>query len=249
MSALALGCISASAQQKLTLSTYKGTDLTEYSGKKVNVSVSRHLYSGWNTLSLPFSMSEAEVNEAFGNDCRLEKLVGVEKDGMGVKLNFQDCKAEGLKANTPYILHYTGENGTKRIASEEALISAGPASVSFTAEGTGETVTMAAAQQKTDATGLYGILARDNAEANFVSVDNIPNGFYATRCYVKLSGGNATLLSTNHIDASEVTSIATVAQPGERVEVFNLSGVKVADNTDGLQKGIYVVKGKKVMVK
>jgi effector-binding domain-containing protein len=249
MVAFALGCISASAQQTLTLSTYKGTDLSKYDGQTMNVSVSRYLFTGWNTISLPFAMSEEQVNEVFGSDCKLEKLVGVENDGMDVKLNFQDCKKEGIKANTPYILYYTGENGSKQFTAENVLIINGISSVVFTAEGTGETVTMAGAQQQTEPQGLYGILAKANSEASFVNVDATTNGFYATRCYVQMSNGNFTQLKTNHIAAGEVTSITSVAKAGEKVEVYNLSGVKVADSIDGLQPGIYVINGKTVVVK
>ncbi|MBP3213417.1 MAG: hypothetical protein J6M19_01040 [Bacteroidaceae bacterium] len=249
MAAFALSCIGASAQQTLTLSTYKGTDIKKYAGKKMNVTLNRYVFKGWNTISLPISMSEAEVNATFGSDCKLEKLVGVENNGTGVVLNFQNCKAEGIKANTPYILHYAGESGSKKIQAENAEVQEGESAITFTAAGTGETVTMAAAQMQTEAQGLYGILAKDNAEAAFVNVDNTTNGFYATRCYVKLSGGNSTLLTTNHLAEGEVTSINAIAKQGEQVEVYNLSGVKVADSVQGLQKGIYVVKGKKVMVK
>ena len=249
MAAFALGCISASAQQNLTLSTYKGTDLSKYAGKRMNVTVNRYIFKGWNTISLPVSLTEAEVNEAFGSDCKLEKLVGVENDGLSVKLNFQNCKSEGIKANTPYILHYTGESGSKKFVAQDAVVSDGESSVTFTAEGTGETVTMAAARLQTGAEGLYGILAKDNEEASFVNVDDISNGFYATRCYIQMSNGNLAQLRTNHIDAGELTSIQSVAAANEKVEVFNLSGVKVADSINGLQKGIYVVKGKKVVVK
>lgn len=249
MAAFALGCISMSAQETMTLSTYQGTDLKKYVGKNMNVSVSRYVFKGWNTISLPFALSEAQVNEVFGSDCKLEKLVGVERDGVNVKLNFQNCKSEGIQANTPYILHYTGENGSKKFIAENVVITEDEASISFTAEGTGETVTMGTAKMKQEAEGLYGILARDNAEASFVNVDATTNGFYATRCFVRLSNGNSTTLTTNHI-AEDVSSIKAVATTNnEKVEVYNLSGVKVANSLKGLQKGIYMVKGKKIMVK
>ena len=248
MAAFALGCISASAQESLTLSTYQGTNIAKYNGKTLPVSVSRYVFNGWNTIALPFSMTEEQVNETFGNDCRLEKLVGVENDGSNIRLNFQNCKAEGIKANTPYILYYTGETGTKKFKSDSKAVVDATAELTFTAEGTGETVTMACARMKTKAQGLYGILAKDNAEATFVNVDDITSGFLATRRYIQLSNGNSTLLTTNHI-GSDVTAINAVAKANEKVEVYNLSGVKVADNVNGLQKGIYIVKGKKVMVK
>ena len=247
LAAFALGCISASAQKTLTLSTYKGTDLAKYDGQTLNVSVSRYLFTGWNTISLPFAMSEDQVNEVFGSDCKLEKLVGVENDGVDVILNFQDCKKEGIKANTPYILNYTGENGTKQFTTENALIVNGIASLVFTAEGTGEKITMAAAQQQTEPQGLYGILAKDNSEAAFVNASETANGFYATRCYVKMENGNSKMLKTVHI--GDAASIKSVVNANEKVEVFNLSGVKVADSIEGLEPGIYVVKGKTVFVK
>ncbi len=248
MAAFALGCISASAQQSLTLSTYKGTDLAKYDGKTLNVTVSRYIFKGWNTISLPFSMTAEQVTEVFGSDCKLEKLVGVENDGSSVKLNFQNCKSKGIQANTPYILYYTGENGTKKFTVENAQIIDDAAELVFTAEGTGEKVTMGTAKKQTAPRGFYGILARNNDEASFVNVDDTSTDFYATRCYVELSGGNSTLLSTNHIEEGEATSIKSVVKPGERVQVYNLSGVKVADSTEGLRPGIYVIKGKTVAV-
>ena len=213
MAAFALGCISASAQQTLTLSTYKGTDLSKYDGKTVKVSVSRYLFNEWNTIAFPFAMTEEQVNDAFGSDCKLEKLVGVENDGLNLILNFQDCKAEGIQANTPYILYYQGES----------------ASIKFTVEN--------------------ALIVNDNKEAAFVNVDETTNGFYATRCYVQMSSGNFTQLKTNHLAAGEVTTIKEVAQTSDKVEVFNLSGVKVADSIEGLEPGIYVINGKTVAVK
>ena len=248
MAALTLGCISLQAQETLNLSTYQGTNLNKYVGKQLTVSVTRYVFNGWNTISLPFSISETQVNEVFGADCQLEKLVGVENDGISIRLNFQDCKAEGIRANVPYILHYTGESGSKKIVAKNVSVTDATASVTFTAQGTGETVTMACAKHKTAAQGLYGILAKDNANATFVNVDGASNGFLATRCYIQLSNGNSTILTTNHI-GGDVTAISTIVKAGEQVDVYNLSGVKVANNINDLQKGIYVVKGKKVMVK
>lgn len=253
IAAMAVMALGASAQQKLTLSTYAGTNLEKYDGKECNITVNRVVMTGWNTISLPFAVSENELNEVFGSDCRLERLVGVEYDGKGLRLNFMDCKAGGIEPNTPYILHYTGDMATKKIA-KTALVANAPAKLVFTDQTTGETVTMACAQKQTDAKGLYGVLARDNAEAAFVNVDDVTNGFFATRCYIQLSNGNSTMLTTNHIKAGDATSINSVARMGENVDVYNVSGVKVAagiraNEVNNLPAGVYVVKGRKIMVK
>lgn len=254
IAALAVSALTANAQGTLNLSTYSGTNLEKYDGKALNVTVSRYVFNGWNTISLPFSVSAEELNEIFGSDCKLERLVGVENDGTNIKLNFQDCKEDGLKANVPYILYYNGEAGTKKLAVSNALIQDEDASLTFTAEGTGETVTMSCAKKQTNATGLYGVLAKDNAEAKFVNVDDVKNGFFATRCFIQLSSGNSTMLTTNHISADDATSITSIANESDIVDVYNISGVRVASGikateVNRLQKGIYVVKGQKVLVK
>ena len=249
--AFAISALAVSAQQVLNLSTANGTNLQKYDGQVCKINVNRYVFNGWNTISLPFELTESEVNEAFGNDCRLEKLIGVEESGGTVSLFFQDCKATGIESNVPYILYYTGENGSKRI-SKEALVTQGEAVVGFRAGG--DYVQMAAAQKACPGAGLYGILAADNAEAKFVAVDEAKGGFHATRCFVKLDSGNNTPLVTYHLAAGETTSISAIANNGAKVDVYNIAGMKVASGIttaqmQKLQPGVYVVNGQKVLVK
>ena len=250
MSILTLG---AQAQEKLNLSTYSGTNLTRYNGKVCNVTVNRYVFTGWNTISLPFSMTEQELNEAFGNDCQLEKLVSVEDNAQGITLNFMNCKAGGLEANTPYMLYYTGETTTKNIKKEAEVTDAQSTIILNTRSG--ETVTMTGAAKHTEADGLYGVMAHDNAEVKFVSVgEENTSGFYATRCYITLSSGTTKKLIARHLGYGEATSIATIAHQDELVDVYNTAGVKVASQiqaseVNNLRPAIYIVKGQKILVK
>ena len=82
MAALSLG---AQAQERLILSTYNGTNLAKYDGKVCNVTVNRYTFTGWNTIALPFSMSEQELNDVFGSDCRLERLISAEDNDMALR--------------------------------------------------------------------------------------------------------------------------------------------------------------------
>ena len=251
IAAMAVATLSAQAQERLVLSTYAGTNIAKYDGKVCNVNISRFVYTGWNTIALPFDMSEQELNDVFGSDCRLERLSGAEDNGAGVMLNFTDCKASGMKANTPYMLYYTGESGTKKIQ-KEAEITDGQSALSFTTES-GDVVTMEAVRSHTDGKGFYGVLARDNAEVKFVSVDSEnTNGFYATRCYVRLSSGNSKLVSARHL--GEATSINAIARQDELVDVYTVAGAKVAtqihaSEVANLRPAIYIVKGQKILVK
>lgn len=251
--ALAVSTLSLQAQQVLNLSTVGGTKLERYDGNECKVNVDRYLFNGWNTLALPFDVSESELNEAYGPDCRLERLVGAEEEAGVVTLYFQDCKAQGVVANTPYILYYTGQNGVRRLA-KTAVITNGEPTLSLDVRGSGERVTMAGARQVVKGEGLYGVLAVDNADARFVAVDNTKGGFHATRCYVELTSGNTKTLRTRHLAAGETTAIAAALSTGERADVYTLSGIRVATNASAadisrLQPGIYVVNGQKVAVK
>lgn len=252
IAALTLASFAANAQEKLTISTYNGTNVEKYDGKVCNVTVNRYVFNGWNTIALPFAVSAEELNEVFGSDCKLERLVSVENMGTDVQLNFQDCKAAGMEANTPYILYYAGENGNKKIA-KEAVISHAQAAITLRTQH-GETVTMAGIESKTAGLGLYGILAKNNAEAQFTKVDASLSGFLATRCYIQCSSETTTKLITNYLAAGETTSINAITKSGEKVDVFTTNGVRVAskisaDQVNSLRSGIYVVKGQKILVK
>lgn len=250
--ALTMASLGANAQEKVTISTYNGTSVEKFDGQVCNVTVNRYIFNGWNTIALPFSVSAEEMDEVFGSDCKLERLVSVENVGNDLQLNFQDCKASGIQANTPYILYFTGETGNKKLTKETTLFSA-PSSVSFTTRQ-GEVVTMSGVGAKTAGVGFYGILARDNAEAQFTKVDASLSGFLATRCYIQLSSETDAKLVTNHLAAGETTSIQAITKTGETVDVFTTNGVRVASKlsaaeVNNLRPGIYVVKGQKVIVK
>lgn len=251
--AMAISALTVSAQQVLNLSTVNGSNLERYDGQVCKVTVNRYVFNGWNTISLPIALSENEINEVFGNDCKLERLIGAEEIGGIVSLFFQDCKAGGIEPNTPYILYYSGESGTKKV-SKETLVIQGESTVGFPVKGGSEYVEMCAVQKASKGTGLYGILAVDNSEAKFVAVDNAKGGFHATRCFVKLDSGNTTALATYHLAAGETTSISAIANDGAKVDVYTISGVKVATGVNAaqissLQPGIYVVNGQKIVVR
>lgn len=252
IAAMAVATLAASAQEKLNLSTYNGTNIARYDGKVCDVTVNRYMFKGWNTIALPFAVSEEELNDIFGRDCKLERLVGAENEGSSICLNFMDSKATGIEANIPYILYYTGETGNKRIA-KQALVAEQEPAISFETKN-GTVVTMGSAVTKIDGMGLYGVLARDNAEARFVKVDETTNGFYATRCFVKLSSGNNQTITTRHLSRGEVTSIQAVAGANELVDVYNTAGKKIASKMsaseiNNLKPAVYVVKGQKILVK
>ena len=78
----------------------------------VNVRVKRTISAGsWNTICLPFAMTEAQCKAAFGDDVELADFTHCEatyddnEDVTGLEVEFQDVDiAEGMEANHPYII-------------------------------------------------------------------------------------------------------------------------------------------------
>lgn len=252
MIALAAFSLTAWSQNPLRLSTYSGTSVARYDGQQCDVTVNRYLLTGWNTISMPFAMTEQELDDALGQGVKLERLVGVTQQGNEIVLNFQDCKAEGIKANMPYILYYPGETGNKNLH-VYAQIENKESKVTMTTN-CGVKVTMGGAATKTDGKDLYGILAVNNSEANFTHIDNAEAFFYATRCYINIPGEQQFTLIANHLGAGEVTGIDEIAKTDDVVDVYNVLGMRVAHNIkageiNNLEPNIYVVKGRKILVK
>lgn len=239
---------------RVITNTISPKDLSSYDGQSVDLTLFRYIYKGWNTICLPVSLTEAELNEIFGDECRLETLVGVETDGQQTKLNFKDVKPDGLKALTPYILYSTLESGVRTIHQTEAGIEIGETELNFT-DNTGQSVSFSGATEKQPTTGMYGIIARDNQTAAFVDASQVPN-IYSTRCYIKFNGGELTQqLNSNHLPYDMTAVETAVAEAGDQpVDVYNVSGVKIATGVAPadlakLPKGVYVIKGHKIWVK
>ena len=249
--ALAGLALTAWSQTPLRLSTYNGTSVERYDGQQCDVTVDRYLITGWNTLSLPFAMTEQEIDDALGQGVKLERLVGVTQQGSEIVLNFQDCKSEGIQANKPYILYFPGETGTKTLRVNATLANK-DSKVTFTTGG-GVEVTMGGAAVKTAGKGLYGVPAINNGDANFTYIDN-DNVFFATRCFISIPGEQHFTLTPYHIAANELTSITDIVAENDIVDVYNVLGMRVAhDITAGevnnLEPNIYIVNGRKVLVK
>lgn len=68
----------------------------------ISISLNRKLVKGaWNTICLPFDVSEAQAKSAFGADVRIAALNAESK---GNTLVFDNKTAEGIKAAMPYLI-------------------------------------------------------------------------------------------------------------------------------------------------
>lgn len=85
------------------------TEVPEQSEENAKVKVRRTINANeWNTICLPFDMTEAQVYEAFGDDVQLAEYIDHEmnNEATEITVNFDDANLseDGLMANNPYII-------------------------------------------------------------------------------------------------------------------------------------------------
>lgn len=198
-------------------------------GTYPSVKLAREIKAGFNTLVVPFSMTQAEVEEQFGEGSVVYEL----KEFEGNVIHFQP--ADGVTANKPCILKaakggseysFAGrevEKAAPVAATAGAVTFNGSYAASFTVPNNGENYIVSGGK-------LY-----------LVDSDNVT--IAGTRAYFNVVGNQARSISFDGV----LTGITTV-ENGEvkkafTGDIFDLSGRKVKNPS----KGIYVVEGKKVV--
>lgn len=206
------------------------------------VTVVRSLYpNDWNTLCLPFPMTKAERDEIFGTDAKVVWLVGI--DGRTLKFNAQNDN--DLTASCPYLVKVgSGKNLLK--LTKEVTVSApsfrqqtNTDDETFTFQG----VFFPTELQTTDfCVGDGGILFQP-AEGQ-----QMMNGL---RAYFKVSGNVDPSSAKLLLPDSGVTGIEHLVAPSqnEDAKIYTLGGSFVGTDTSQLPKGVYIIGGKKLVVK
>ncbi|MBQ6194098.1 MAG: hypothetical protein IJK43_06710 [Prevotella sp.] len=234
----------------------------------VNVLVKRSVKpSNWGTICLPFSMTEEQVQAAFGDGAKLADFDGTEielddaKKVCGITVKF--VSASSIQANHPYLLQ-----ATKEIKYDEGFkvenVSVNPVNT----PQVGKDLQYDEDEDDDLPTsffyGVYVPTVLDKVTYLFLS----GNKFYYSnktttmkgfRGYFKLQKQLAAeykdISSSVNVKVSiddEATYIDGITN-GMRVEgVYDLSGRKIKlENSDvtKLQKGVYIINGKKVTIK
>lgn len=199
--------------------------------------VTRNLVAGLNTICLPFNVAASEFGSVFGDaDAKAYQFKGVEDK----KLCFEEVTS--IEAGVPYLLtvaqaHEMGNVGEVEILVEE------PKAVTVdgvTFKGTFNVKVL-------DEKNLF--LGKDGNLKVPASTEGNNNKLKGMRAYFVLPEATQTAYSLSF--GGETTGIQAIE--GEKAEkaqgVYTISGVKVADNTANLAKGLYIVNGKKFIQK
>lgn len=211
--------------------------LEKNNGKEVNVMLKRTLVAdSWNTLCLPFSMSHDAVQTVFGEGTVLKQM----KEWNATENVIYFEAADAIVAGQPYII--------KPVEAKESLLLQDPLVLNAVNNATSGHISFCGIMSNTQLSesdvflGTDGELYLPNAaEEN----GDVLRGF---RAYFK---GINNIADTKVNIEGVVSGIENIngATAQANGKVYTLAGQYVGNSTKGLMKGIYVVNGKKIVVK
>ena len=210
--------------------------------ENVNVTLKRTFYkdSGWNTLCLPFAVADAKT--AF--DGAELREVDTEKSN-GNTIVFKEVTA--IEAGKPYLIKWANSssaavNVEKKFEGVTLVAAATPVEVNNGG------ISFNGFYKMTEASELGASVAAIGAGNKLFKVtEGKMKGFRAA--FVLSSGAEATKF--NVVIDGTATGIEDLVIDGVKANgrVYNLNGQYVGNSLNGLQPGLYIQNGKKIVVK
>lgn len=192
----------------------------------------------WNTLCVPFAISEEEIKANFGEGTLVEKFEAVN----GNTVNFAD--ATSIEAGVPYLIKPTVAGTTYTFNGKEVSADAPKT------EGNAD-VTFQGIYSPTDITKNGTVKAAGVTEDGKVLFVNAGSKTKAFRCFFTISDNTSISPAMLKISIKGVeTAINSIVIDNSNATdnaVYNLQGQRV--NGNSLTKGIYIKNGKKFAVK
>lgn len=232
----------------------------------------RRTFNGgkWNSLVLPVSLTEEQFHEAFGIGAQLSEIDYVTTEGNNRIINFKTVQesADGtyLKENTPYII-YIDEAETEKHPADEQYESIENGVVQGPIYIVNSGVNY---QMKNDKNTVIKVTSEITPElsylGSYVSNQPLPKDCYifsngnlfhtskeyhmkAYRCWIDYQTDDDTPLAKFSVN-NTATGIDCITDNIENADshIYNISGQKI-ENTDNLPEGIYIINGKKLIIK
>ena len=230
----------------------------------------------WESLILPCSLTGDQVKQTFGGDQGVKLSVFDKVEGTCVKFRAVDLDKEGIVAGQPYIIkvgkmadiesqkEYTFPWGNDITVKVKGPIYQVKGVVPPTFTGDSVKIVRETFGYNVQFHGFYYDPGSAPAKAYVVNNGNMYhltsawNSFVGTSWYVTITDadGHAKALSFSFDGDSSTTAIENVTRQEDAAVqtdgfVYNLSGQRVGtrNNMSNLSSGIYIVAGKKVVVK
>ena len=245
----------------------------------VTYNIRRYFHVGkWESLILPCTLTGDQVKQTFGGDKQVKLSAFDRVEGTCVYFKTVDTDKEGIVAGKPYIIKVGKEADIKTKADEYTFPFGNKTTVKvkgpiYQVKGvvpptfSGSDVTTEeeiSGGYKVQFHGFYydpGAAPRNAYvvnNGNMYHLDSPWESFVGTSWYITITDaqGNAKALSFSFDGDSSTTAIENVTRQEDAAVqtdgfVYNLSGQRVGtrNNMSNLSSGIYIVAGKKVVVK
>lgn len=231
----------------------------------------RRTFNGgkWNSLVLPVSLTEEQFHEAFGSGAQLSEIDCVKNEGNNRIINFktvQESDGTYLKENTPYIIYIDEAETEKHPADEqyesiEDGVVQGPiyivnSGVDYQMKNDKNTV-IKVTSETTRELSYLGSYVHDQSLPKDCYIFSNGNLFHtskeyhmkAYRCWIEYQTDDDTPLAKFSVN-NTATGIDCITDNIENADshIYNISGQEI-ENTDNLPEGIYIVNGKKLIIK
>lgn len=208
----------------------------------------------WNAICLPFSMTEQQVRNAFGEDARIAEFKKVDESGKKAVASFGMHYYQLITAGKPCLIKPSQVNNTYTIKG-----------VTIDTE---QALTIADSNKKFDFVGTYApttmpvnshFLGSNDGKLYYISADKKISGLKAF--FQPVSANNAKLSiafnSTDNDFDNNTTGIEAIkdymdqdaANSSANKGIYNINGQFMGTNPAILPQGIYVKNGKKFIVK
>lgn len=248
--AIATLCVSASAQSavKNLYASSETLNIETLSNTEQPVQLYRYLFAGYNTLCLPMSISNEQLQKV-ANGTRLERMAAIQQQDNTLNLYFIECTDEGIQAGVPYLI-FSPKSQYLRVKNTEAVAINDYLTTVRMSDNEGNTVSFGSSWDTVRENGLYGIPAKQDTkmlESILIRTD-IDKAFLPTRCGFnwETQAVNATDINICHIQSlNEVTGIKGIENVKTTNLYYDLNGRKLS--TD--KRGIIIQNGKKVVKK
>ncbi|OYP72234.1 hypothetical protein CIK94_10810 [Prevotella sp. P4-51] len=231
------------------ITLYEDRDNTVEAAENVNVTLKRTLVGDgdWNTLCVPFSLTAAQVKAAFGNDVELRKLSSIE----GTTLKF--VSTDIITAGEPCLIKVAKDGSTYNFEGVATIAVANNKVYTFSKVsgdiqflGIYSPMDVVTVNPAGPSTGYYAFLGEGNK-------------FFKAQAETKMKGFRAFFLVPNNVPSNALkavidgtaTGIEDLVIDGVKANgrVYNLNGQYVGNSLNGLQPGLYIQNGKKIVVK
>lgn len=211
-----------------------------------NVTLKRKLGEKWNTIVLPFALNETQVTEMFGEGAKVAAYKGSTVNGDHVTLNFEEQTS--MVANTPYMIK-PGSNASYKVNG----VILEPASGLKTVKDANNNGIDFVGNYTSCQTLLQNSFFISNNMFYRASGQETMKAYRATFQVPSTMTGAKTMNTVFVGEGGSVTAIDDVqVSPQGSFDVYHINGMLVKKNAidlNGLDKGIYIVNGKKYVVK